>query len=57
MIIEERNSEKNLLKQCWLLLQWNIDQKQTKIQGSIIFLNNKIIWERVTGPISPLWQP
>ena len=40
--IDERNNEKILLKQCWLLLRQNIDRKQIRIRGSILFLNNKL---------------
>ena len=42
MTTEERDNEKILLNQRWLLIQKGINRKQIKIRGINIFVNNKL---------------
>lgn len=53
MTSEERDNEKILLNQCWLLLQRGIDRKQIKIRGINIFLNNKLYGKITQGQFCP----
>ena len=53
MTVKERDNEKILLKQRWLLLQQGIDRKLIKIHGSSIFKNNKLYGKVTQGQFQP----
>ena len=53
MTTEERDNEKVLLKQRWLLLQKSIDRKQIKIRGNSLYLNNKLYGKVSQGQFHP----
>ena len=53
MTLEERDNEKILLKQRWLLLQRGINRQQIKICGNSIFMDNKLYGKAIKGQFHP----